>query len=283
MWTRALPLALIVAAAAPARAAMSPAPSLPPERFAPDVARLHAEGWRLAAIDLHENADGSGDEELSLTLEKNGKAERLTLSFEEWGEAAVDYRRLEVPAPAERRVYAGEAELMELLAAGPATKLYHECGSTYLQGPGGDVAIDPFAYHVVDKQARGAGAGRVLASELGGALGAGMKLVEVREEGATVELVLADGEQRVVRAERDKAGAIVAVEVRRSPVGYAWQTIHTPGVVKALVKGREVKSLRVESDETGGKVVGVLKNGKKFVIDLDDVEQEESYEGECGC
>lgn len=261
-----------------------------PSELMPDVAELRGAGYRLRDLHIDEAPDASGEIRVALTLAKGKAAEKLTVRFGNWGSNVVGYARETVAAPAEPRIYRDEQWLLDTLANGEITELSTECGGWYILTSNGDAGLDDLAYHVVDRRVTGDAAGKTLARELAGALEDGLKLTDVREaydDAGTrgMDFVFVAGGTRTIHVALDDDGGITSVEVRRSPEMYAWQTVHTSRALpKALRKGKAVTSLALEepAEAAGPRLVGTLRSGRRFVIDLGDVERHDEEDG-CGC
>lgn len=250
----------------------------------PHVSALARAGWHLRDLELEDAPDGSGEVRLSLVLVRDAHGEKLTLIFGNYGASLVGYWREEVPAPAERRVYRDEADLLEALSRSDQMQLFEECGGWYLEVNGEATAIvNPYAYHVVERATRGKDAGRDLARALADALDGGATLVDVRRTDQAIDFILAAGAQTTLHAELDRRGRIVALEVRREPIASAYQKVRTARTLgRTLREGREIKALAFDDVSDRPRLVGTLRGGRRFVIDLADVEYADD-EGGCGC
>jgi hypothetical protein len=253
-----------------------------PEQYGKDLAAAAHDGWRMAKIDVHENVDGDGDVSLAITMQKDEQAQRFTLEMEDGGETIVGYERNDVPAPKEVRIYHSAEEIVSVLSDSKPVKVYEECGQYYMRTTGRDVTIDPFDYHVVALTVRGDRAQRALAKELKRDVAAGLKLDTVEEatdaEAPTLAITMGnlDG-ARVIRAEHDDGGRIVALEVWTMPLPPVADPVRAHRrSLDTLRAAREVRALKlVDRPGFGGHdaphLVGIT-DGRSFSIDLSDVE-----------
>src|SRR5690606_27289435 len=102
-----------------------------------------------------------------------------------------------------------------------------ECGGFFLEGADGGAVVDPYDYYVVASRARGVRARKLVARALASAIDDGLALSAIaraddapRGAAAAVDLVMFDGHEEILHVGLDPRGAVVAAEVRWSPVPY---------------------------------------------------------------
>jgi hypothetical protein len=264
-------------------------PAAPPaDVFAERITERAREGWRIAELQVVEDPDRA---EVTLAVgmarQDDGMAERHVLVFGDGGSEVLSMRREPAGLPVERRVYPGAADLVRALAAGAPRRLYFECGDVILEAGGQSVLVEERGYYVVTGAARGAEAHRLFAEAITRSLAAGRSLATIDlpdEEGERfADLVFVDSDQEIVHAELDAVGQVVAVEVRHSPSGVAWETYRGGRKLARAVRGAEIEGVATSLADDGSLRVRLkMRGGKAFVIDLTDV-QVAAVSGECPC
>ena len=133
-----------------------------------------------------------------------------------------------------------------------------------LEAGGRSVLIDEQEYYVVTAQARGRDAQQLLAQAMARSLRAGRALAMVDlpdEPGAApfADFIFVDSDQETVHAELGPRGEVLAVEVRHSPSGAAWQTYRGGRKLARALEHRSVEGLSIQGDEDGvfGPLAGV--------------------------
>jgi hypothetical protein len=266
---------LIHVAVALAVAGKAPAEPPTPSSFAKQVTARARSGWRVAELEVSQHAD-RGAVSLAVVMAKGVDAERHRITFADWGDEVVSVAREAVAAPVETRVYPGAVDLIEALGGGPPARVYDECGSVILEAGGRSVLIDEQEYYVVTAQARGRDAQQLLAQAMARSLRAGRALAMVDlpdEPGARfADFIFVDSDQETVHAELDARGQVIAVEVRHSPSGVAWQTYRGGKKLARALEHRSVEGLSIRGDEDGAPRIDLrFTSGQRFVLDMEDV------------
>jgi len=276
-------LALLVAAA-PATAHARPAPPAEPaQQLAIDVTVLAGRGYRLRGMEVTEQGDRI---DLALVMAGRDDARRLDLAFADGGRRPLLYRNAPASPPTDARVYAAEAWLVPMLAAGPPEGLREECGLWYLDGVGDDGGpIDPDRYYTVERTVTGEAAGRELAAELVSALEGGAELTwagSAADEEWAIDFELDAAQRRVLRAHVDGRFRVLDLEVRVSPPSPGWQHYARPAALAAAVRaGGAIHALVVDPDAgERGRLVVRMNRGRKFAIALHEFV---AVEGDCPC
>lgn len=269
-----------------------------PALFSSDAVALHAAGWSLALVAHEDDVGGvAGSVATSVTLVDAGRtrAVRLELSFGAYGEQVSGYTRVSVPVPVERRVYEHQDALFDALAHGAVQRLYDECGSYVLGLVDGDAELGEWDWYVVERAVDGKAAGSVLAQELRARLRAGAHLADVHETTGGIGFVLVDDVRvsggasdadapsgtTVIDAHVDALGHVVAVEVRDAPSAWSGGKLSSEGRLARALRGRTVSRVSLSMQEDSTRVRIDFTRGKGYVLDLADIEYEDS-EG-CGC
>ncbi len=277
---------------APVRAEAVAPGQVPGQQFARAVAGQADRGFRVAGVDA---ATDGAQHRLEVVMARGRQGTRHVLEFGRQGHQTVAYRRSDVAAPTERRVYRFETELLALARGGAITSMQAECGSFFVEGPGGGSSVDPFDYYLVERSARGRAAQRLVAQAMGDRLEDGMRLAALLPSadvprGAThaVDIAFIKGGEDVVHIGMDASGRIVSAEVRYSPAAFdAWAGVYrdAPRLERKLRDARSVRAIDFD-DRDGGepRLTLRLRGGEVFVIDGGDFElDDEDLSYACGC